>query len=83
MEKKIYGFLWSSIIISLMVKIFLILIAVFCCGILLYYMGLLTFIFNETEQPITINDVLINFSFSYLAAFIFYILVSYFPYKIK
>lgn len=83
MRKKIYRLLWSSITISLIVKIVLVLIAVLCLGVLFYHMGLLTSIFSGTEKTITINKILIDFSFSYLAAFIFYLLVSYFPYKIK
>jgi len=69
MEKVVKCVLLITTLISLYI--------IFCVG--LGWFWTIGFSFDSDK----INQILINLSYSYMAGFIFYILVSYLPYRLK
>lgn len=63
--------------------IILSLLTAFSIGMLMFRWGIVPPIFGETVNADARNEVMLNLSYSYLAGLIFYVLVSWLPYKIR
>ena len=63
--------------------IILAILTTFSVGMLLFRWGIISPIFGEAVNADARNEVMLNLSYSYLAGLIFYILVSWLPYKIR